>query len=78
VCFGSTSDTYDDTGKKIHVSDSVPESEAIEEALKKFIGTVDQIPPAYSAIHIDGKRAHSLARANLNPIMPTRKVCIQY
>ena len=36
--------------------------EAVEEALKKFVGTIEQIPPAFSACKIDGKRAYDLAR----------------
>lgn len=34
----------------------------MEEALKKFVGTIEQIPPAFSACKIDGKRAYDLAR----------------
>lgn len=34
----------------------------VEEALKKFVGTIEQVPPAFSACKIDGKRAYDLAR----------------
>jgi tRNA pseudouridine55 synthase len=37
--------------------------EVVEEALKKFIGSIEQIPPAFSACKIDGERAYELARA---------------
>lgn len=36
--------------------------EAVEEALKGFIGTIEQVPPAFSAVKVDGRRAYDLAR----------------
>ena len=36
--------------------------ELVEEALKKFIGSIEQVPPAFSACMVDGKRAYDLAR----------------
>lgn len=41
--------------------------EKVEEVLKQFHGTIEQIPPAYSAVKIDGKRAYKLARKGITP-----------
>lgn len=76
VFFGSTSTTYDDLGTKTHISNMIPELKAIEHALEKFIGIVDQVPPAYSAIHINGMRAYKLARSQTDFVIPSRKVVI--
>jgi tRNA pseudouridine55 synthase len=76
ICFGSVSDTYDDMGTKVFISDLVPELKIIESTLTKFIGIVDQVPPAYSAIHIDGRRAYKLARSKVDFVIPSRKVTI--
>ena len=39
---------------------------AVEAALSSFVGNIEQVPPRYSAIHVDGKRAHELARAGVD------------
>jgi len=61
--FGVTSETDDLEGEVVAVPNaprfSRPELEAV---LPEFIGRLDQIPPAYSAVHVDGKRAYDLAR----------------
>ncbi len=50
--------------------------ENFAEASKRFVGEIEQIPPAYSAIKINGKRAYQLARKQENPKLKARKVCI--
>lgn len=47
---------------------------AMEEAIAQFVGTIEQIPPMYSAIHHDGKRLYDLARAGEKVDVPSRKV----
>ncbi len=59
---GKTSITGDDEGEKTHVSDEKPSSEDIEKATKSFAGEIEQIPPIYSAIKVNGKKAYELAR----------------
>jgi tRNA pseudouridine55 synthase len=54
----------------------VPTIEDIEAALKKFTGEITQIPPIYSAIKIDGKRAYKLAREGKEVVIPPRNVQI--
>lgn len=52
--------------------------EQIREVLEKFVGEIEQKPPVYSAIKIDGKRAYNLARAGEEVEMKSRKTTIFY
>lgn len=61
---GRTSDTEDSTGAVVELVDPpLPTRAAIEAAIPKFLGTIQQRPPAYSALKIEGRRAYDLARA---------------
>ncbi|MGC6536751.1 MAG: tRNA pseudouridine(55) synthase TruB [Candidatus Puniceispirillaceae bacterium] len=60
--WGEQTATDDAEGDVIARSDVVPEAADITATLGSFIGLIDQTPPAYSAIKIDGKRAYALAR----------------
>ncbi|MFZ1483660.1 MAG: tRNA pseudouridine(55) synthase TruB [Candidatus Saccharimonadales bacterium] len=62
MTLGQTSTTGDDEGKKTAVSDTVPTKEAVLGALAHFTGDIMQVPPAFSAMKINGKRAYELAR----------------
>lgn len=73
---GQTSTTGDDEGIKTEVSDMQPPKEAVTNALKRFTGEIEQIPPAYSAIKIDGQRAYNLARAGKTVTLEPRQVTI--
>jgi tRNA pseudouridine55 synthase len=74
---GETSSTGDPEGEIMPVSAGVvPAERAITEALQHFQGEIEQIPPAYSAIKIDGQRAYKLARAGKEVIIEARKVMI--
>ncbi len=60
---GATSDTDDADGTVTLVSNATPPTEeAMQAALAGFVGVVEQLPPAYSALKVAGKRAHDLAR----------------
>ena len=60
---GQTSDTDDITGQvDIHASAPIPSRTDIEQALPQFVGAIDQVPPQYSAVHVEGQRAYALAR----------------
>lgn len=76
VRLGSTSNTGDDEGEKKHVSDRQPSQDEIKSATKQFVGKIQQIPPAYSAIKIDGQRAYKLARAGKDVKIKPRGVTI--
>ena len=78
VKLGETSTTDDEEGiKKQLTFDHKPLTNEIEEVIKGFIGRIEQIPPAFSAIKIAGKRAYDLARSGENPEMKPRKVEIK-
>jgi tRNA pseudouridine55 synthase len=73
--FGTETDTLDPEGAVIAEA-SVPSRDAVEAALAQFRGDIEQAPPAYSAIHIDGERASALARRGDAPAMRKRPVHI--
>ncbi len=60
--FGQTSDTDDSTGSITETNVATPNAEQIEATLQEFIGDIQQVPPAFSAVHVNGKRAYKLAR----------------
>ncbi len=64
ILFGIETDTNDTTGSIINKSDYKPDVEEIKKKLALFTGTIQQKPPIYSAIKINGKRAYKLARKN--------------
>ncbi len=74
--FGIDTDTLDITGTEIARNNIIPTDEQIQNALPTFIGDIEQIPPMYSAIHIDGKRAYKIARKGDNVELPPRKIHI--
>jgi len=63
VAFGSQTTTDDAEGEVMASSDRRPDAAAIEAALGHFTGMIEQIPPQFSAIRKDGRRAYDLARA---------------
>jgi tRNA pseudouridine55 synthase len=75
ICFGAETETLDPEGAVI-ANASLPSREAVEQALAQFRGEIQQTPPAYSAIHIDGERASTLARKGEMPEMQKRPVTI--
>ena len=73
---GETSTTGDPEGTITTVIDTIPSQKAVTEALKQFEGVVSQVPPAFSAIKVDGKRAYKLAREGKEVSIPAREVKI--
>jgi tRNA pseudouridine55 synthase len=77
VQFGRETDTLDLEGKVVATSDVQPGFGAVEQVLaERFTGEIDQVPPAYSALMIDGVRAYDRARAGETVAMPTRRATI--
>lgn len=76
VRFGAETDTVDLEGKVVATSDVRPALGALHVTLGTFQGTIEQVPPAYSAVMIDGQRAYDRARAGEDVAMPTRRVTI--
>ena len=76
IAFGAQTDTLDLEGKVIAESDHLLTFGEVEAVLPRFTGPIEQAPPAYSAILIDGQRAYDLARAGQDVEMKTRNVTI--
>ncbi len=76
IAFGTQTDTLDLEGKVIAQSAVRPTQAAIEAVLPRFRGLIEQVPPAYSALKIDGERAYDLARAGHDVAMAPRAVTI--
>nr|WP_328597998.1 tRNA pseudouridine(55) synthase TruB [Croceibacterium salegens] len=76
VEFGSETDTLDAEGQVIATSDRRPPLAAVEAILEHFTGPIEQVPPKYSALKIDGRRAYDLARSGEDVNLETRSVTI--
>ena len=77
LCFGQARSTEDAEGEVTATSDLRPTDEAIRSALATFIGDIEQVPPAFSALKIEGKRAYDLARAGQPVALKPRRVLIE-
>lgn len=73
---GQTSTTGDEEGEKTTVSDTVPSEEAVREALNALQGHIMQVPPAYSAVKVNGQRAYKLARAGQEVVLEARPATV--
>ncbi len=62
VRWGEERDTDDAEGRVVKTCESRPDRTAIEASLPRFVGTIEQVPPRFSAIKVDGERAYDLAR----------------
>ncbi len=77
VRWGEARDTDDRDGQVIATSAERPETSAIEAAIPRFVGTIEQVPPTYSAIKVEGRRAYALARADVPIVLSPRPVLIE-
>lgn len=77
VLLGSSSDTDDREGARRAWPNAVAPSKAdLAAAIGAFVGVIAQRPPAYSAVHVDGQRAHKLARRGDAVELPPRPVVV--
>jgi tRNA pseudouridine55 synthase len=76
ISFGAETDTLDAEGRIVATSDVRPTIEQIEAVLPRFTGEIEQVPPAYSALRIEGKAAYARARAGEEVEMKPRSVTI--
>jgi len=77
IFLGAVSNTYDKTGNISVLNNTPPiKRNAIKKILKNFTGEIKQIPPAFSAIKINGKRAYELARKGIKLKLKPRKIKI--
>lgn len=73
--FGKTTDTLDSYGV-VTVTGTVPTESDVRNAVKKLVGELDQLPPAYSAISVGGVKAYKLARNGVDVQLKTRKITV--
>jgi tRNA pseudouridine55 synthase len=76
VRFGEETDTLDTEGAVIERCDRLPTFAETEAVLPRFTGPVEQVPPAYSALKVDGRRAYDRARAGEQVELATRAVTV--
>jgi tRNA pseudouridine55 synthase len=76
IGFGSETETLDAEGEVTETSDHRPTTTEVEAVLPQFTGPIEQIPPKYSALKINGRRAYDLARAGEEVEMKLRGVTI--
>ncbi len=76
VQFGEETSTLDAEGEVVSTSDRRPPMAAVAAVLEHFTGEIEQVPPAYSALKVDGKRAYDLARAGEDVKLKSRVVTI--
>lgn len=76
LLFGIETDSCDTEGNITATSDNIPTEKEIADILPSFCGDVEQLPPIYSAIKINGKKAYELARKNIEVDMPKRNVFV--
>jgi len=76
INWGVSTDSLDREGEITARSDVRPSVEAVRAALPAFVGEIDQVPPQYSAIKVDGQRAYDLARDGVEFELATRRVTI--
>ena len=76
VTFGERRSTDDAEGEVIATSPYIPSADEIRAILPQFTGEIEQMPPAFSALKVDGKRAYDLARAGQVVELKARKVTV--
>ena len=76
VKFGKETDTLDSFGNITNIDNKIISKEDIEKVISNFVGEIEQVPPKFSAIKIDGKKAYELARKNINFEIKSRKITI--
>ena len=74
VIFGVETDSNDLEGKPIGLLQASPSIEAVHDLLPEFVGTIEQRPPDFSAVRVDGVRAYREARAGRRPKLRSKRV----
>jgi tRNA pseudouridine55 synthase len=76
IRFGEETDTLDAEGEVVATSEVRETLEQVDAVLERFTGEIDQVPPAYSALKVAGKRAYDLARAGEAVELQSRRVTV--
>ncbi|HEY5547750.1 MAG TPA: tRNA pseudouridine(55) synthase TruB [Gemmatimonadaceae bacterium] len=75
IVFGTATDTDDATGQVVERG-PLPAASAVHDAIRRLTGTIEQVPPAYSARHVEGRRAYAIARAGGDPVLAPATVTV--
>lgn len=75
--FGIETDTEDITGNIIEKSDKIPTEKEVLDILPKFTGRIEQIPPMYSAVRVDGRKLYKIAREGKVIDRPKREIHVE-
>jgi tRNA pseudouridine55 synthase len=76
IRWGVATDTDDREGRIIAESAVRPTPESLAKALPRFVGTISQTPPIYSAIKVDGERAYAMARRQEEVVLAAREIVV--
>jgi tRNA pseudouridine55 synthase len=76
IAWGETTASFDREGAVTATSDVRPTADDVARLLPSFVGEIDQVPPAFSAIKVDGERAYNLAREGIEVDLKPRRVVI--
>jgi tRNA pseudouridine55 synthase len=77
IYFGIQTNTDDANGVEINKFDGIIEEKKILNEIPNFIGEINQTPPLYSAVHVNGQRAYKMAMKNQNPLLSEKKIVIK-
>jgi tRNA pseudouridine55 synthase len=77
VRFGVETDTDDAEGQVVRTSERLPSADEIADVLADFTGEISQVPPAFSAIKVDGNRAYDLARSGETVVLDARWIVVE-
>ena len=75
IAFGTETDTLEYTGNPINQT-KLPTYKDLQKSVENFTGDILQAPPAFSAVHVDGKRASDLAREGKTVEIPKRPITV--
>lgn len=76
IILGAESTTGDPEGELSRILGKKPDEGEIKQVLQKFTGKIEQTPPAFSAVKVNGRRAYQLARAGKKVDIPKRTITI--
>ncbi len=77
VTFGAATNTDDAEGEVIKTAEGRPTDQEIRDALPDFVGDIQQVPPQFSAVKIDGQRAYKLAREGEDLTLAARPLFVE-
>lgn len=76
IVFGTATDSDDATGQVI-AQGALPDESLVRQGIRNLTGVIEQVPPAYSARHVGGRRAYAIAREGGEPVLAPSTVTVQ-